>query len=117
MQVQERTVGDVVVVTVTGEVAAGKGSDVRLKDRINRLLHEGHRKLLLDLGGVTYVDSAGLGQLVQLHATNARQEGTLKLLHVGKRLHDLLVITRLLTVFDTFDSEAEAVASFGAATA
>jgi anti-sigma B factor antagonist len=54
---------------------------------------------------------------VQLHATTARQEGTLKLLHVGKRLHDLLVITRLLTVFDTFDSEAEAVASFGAATA
>jgi anti-sigma B factor antagonist len=115
MEVQERTAGDVTIVTVTGEIAAGKGSDVRLKDRVTRLLHEGHRKLLLDLGGVTYVDSAGLGQLVQLHATSTRQGATLKLLHVGKRLHDLLVITRLLTVFDTFDSEAEAVASFGAA--
>ena len=117
MEFQEKTVGDVVILAVTGEIAAGKGTDVRLKDRVNRLIHEGHRKLVLDLGGVSYVDSAGLGQLVQLHATTTRHGGTLKLLHVEKRLHQLLVITRLLTVFDTYGTEAEAVASFGAATA
>ena len=117
MEVQDRMVGDVVVLTVTGEIAAGKGSDVRLKDRVNRLLNEGHHKMVLDLGGVSYVDSAGLGQLVALHATTTRQGGALKLLNMQKRLRDLLIITRLLVVFDTFENEAEAVASFGSAPA
>ena len=95
-----------------GDITLGKGADVILKDKINSLLQQGHRKLLLDLGAVAYVDSAGLGQLVALHATATRQSAVLKLLNVTKRLHDLLVVTRLLVVFETFENEAEALASF-----
>jgi anti-sigma B factor antagonist len=112
MQIEQSIVGDVAVVRVGGEITLGKGGDVILKDKINSLLQQGHRKLLLDLGGVNYVDSAGLGQLVQVHATTTRQGGVLKLLNVTKRIHDLLVVTKLLVVFDSFDNEAEALASF-----
>jgi anti-sigma B factor antagonist len=83
------------------------------KDKVNSLLQQGYKKLLLDLGGVSYVDSAGLGQLVALHATSTRHAAVLKLLNVTKRLKDLLVVTRLVTVFQTFENEAEALASFG----
>jgi anti-sigma B factor antagonist len=114
MQIEQRIVGDVAIITVKGDITAGKGGDVILKDKINSLLQQGHRKLLLDLGGVSYVDSAGLGQLVAVHATTTRQNGVLRLLNVTKRLKDLLVVTRLLVVFDAFDDEAEALASFSA---
>jgi len=112
MQIEQRIVGDVAVITVTGDITVGKGGDVILKDKINSLLQQGHRKLLLDLGGVSYVDSAGLGQLVSVHATTTRQGGVLRLLNVTKRLKDLLVVTKLLVVFDAYDNEAEALASF-----
>jgi anti-sigma B factor antagonist len=115
MEIGQRIAGDVAVVKVTGDITLGKGGDVILKDKINSLLQQGHRKLLLDLGDVSYVDSAGLGQLVQVHATTTRQGGSLKLLNVTKRLRDLLVVTKLLVVFDAFDSEAEALASFKSA--
>jgi anti-sigma B factor antagonist len=112
MQLEQRIVGEIAVVKVSGEITVGKGTDVMLKDKVNSLLQQGYRKLLLDLGGVSYVDSAGLGQLVQLHATTTRHGGVVKLLNVTKRLHDLLVVTRLLVVFDTFENEKEALASF-----
>jgi anti-sigma B factor antagonist len=112
MQIEQRIAGDVAIVKVTGDITLGKGGDVILKDKINSLLQQGQRKLVLDLGDVSYVDSAGLGQLVQVHATTTRQGGTLKLLNVTKRLRDLLVVTKLLVVFDAFDSEADALASF-----
>lgn len=112
MQLEQRIVNDVAIVRVTGDITLAKGGDVMLKDKINSLLQQGYRKLLLDLGGVSYVDSAGLGQLVQVHATTTRQGGTLRLLNVTKRLRDLLVVTRLLVVFDAFEDEAEALASF-----
>ena len=115
MQIEQQEVGDVVVLTITGDIIAGRGADIRLKDKVNSLLQDGHRKLIVNLAAVTYVDSAGLGQLVQAHATAAKAGGTLKLLHVTKRLRDLLVVTKLLVVFDAFDSEAEALASFGSA--
>jgi anti-sigma B factor antagonist len=115
MEIGQRIAGDVAVVKVTGDITLGTGGDVILKDTINSLLQQGHRKLLLDLGDVSYVDSAGLGQLVQVHATTTRQGGSLKLLNVTKRLRDLLVVTKLLVVFDAFDSEAEALASFKSA--
>ena len=83
-----------------------------LKDKIQSLLQQGHRKILLDMGNVSYVDSAGLGQLVQVFATTSHLGGSLKLLNLTKRLRDLLVLTKLLTVFDSYDSESEAVASF-----
>jgi anti-sigma B factor antagonist len=115
MQTEQRIVGDVAIITVKGDITLGKGGDVILKDKVNSLLQQGHRKLLLDLGDVSYVDSAGLGQLVSVHATTMRQGGALKVLNVTKRLKDLLVVTKLLVVFDAFDSEAEALASFESA--
>src|SRR6187397_1345590 len=114
MQFETEVKDDVIIVRVNGDISLGKGSDVILKDKINSLLQQGHRKLLLDLGGVSYVDSAGLGQLVSVHATTTRQNGVLRLLNVTKRLKDLLVVTKLLVVFDAFDDEAEALASFSA---
>jgi anti-sigma B factor antagonist len=113
MQLEERIVGDVVIVKVTGDITLSKGGDVLLKDKVHSLLQQGHKNLLVDLSGVSYVDSAGLGQLVQAYATTRNRGGALKLLNVTKRLRDLLVVTKLLTVFDTYDSEGTAVASFG----
>ena len=112
MQIEERAVGDVTVVTVTGDITLNKGGDVILKDKINSLLQQGNKKILLDLGRVSYVDSAGLGQLVQVKVTASRNTAELKLLHITKRLKDLLVVTRLSTVFDSFESEAEGLSSF-----
>lgn len=112
MQIQERMAGDVVVLTVTGDITLNKGGDVLLKDKINSLLQQGQKKLLLDVGAVSYVDSAGLGQLVHVHTTTAHHGGKLKLLNLGKRLKDLLVVTKLATVFDSYESEKEAIASF-----
>jgi anti-sigma B factor antagonist len=88
-----------------------------LKDKIRSLIQEGHRKLIVDLGGVSYVDSAGLGELTQAHVTVKNAGGALKLARATKRLRDLLVITKLSTVFDTYETEAAAIASFGSVTA
>ena len=112
MQLDERMAGDVVIITVTGDITLNKGGDVQLKDKVQSLLQQGRKNLLIDLSSVSYVDSAGLGELVHAYATTKNRGGALKLLNVTKRLKDLLVITRLLTVFDTHDSEAAALASF-----
>ena len=112
MDILERAAGTATVVTVKGDITLNKGGDVLLKDKVQSLLQQGKNQLLLDLGGVSYVDSAGLGQLVQLHATTMHHGGRMKLLNLTKRLSDLLVVTRLSTVFDTFESEDEALASF-----
>jgi anti-sigma B factor antagonist len=114
MQLSERRIGDVVVVDVSGKITLGDGSDQALKDKMRSLVQQGHTKLLLNLGEVSYVDSAGLGELVQSYATVTKSGGALKLLNVTKRIKDLLSITKLLSVFETFDSEAEAVSSFSA---
>ena len=115
MQLEERIVGHVAIVTVTGDITLNKGGDVLLKDKVQSLIQQGQKNLLVDLGGVSYVDSAGLGELVQAYATTKNRGGALKLLNVTKRLRDLLVVTKVLTVFDTYDNEAAAVASFGSA--
>lgn len=112
MNIDQKMAGDVTVVTITGDITLNQGGDVLLKDKIQSLLQQGHRKLVLDLGGVAYVDSAGLGQLVQIHATAKNQGGALRIANVTKKLKDLLVVTKLVTVFDSYDSEKEAVASF-----
>jgi len=117
MQVEQRIIGRVTVVKVTGDITLNKGGDVLLKDKIQSLLQQGQKDILLDLSGVSYVDSAGLGELVQAYATAKNRGGALKLLSVTKRLKDLLVVTKLLTVFDTYDAEAEAIASFGSSKA
>jgi anti-sigma B factor antagonist len=83
-----------------------------LKDKINSLLSQGRKRLLLNLEGVPYIDSAGLGEVVRTYTTVSRQGGSLKLLNLTKRIEDLLSITKLLTVFETYDSESEAVSSY-----
>jgi len=111
MQISERAVGDVVVLDVKGRITLGDGDEV-LKDKVNAVVTAGKKKILLNLADVPYVDSAGLGEIVRTYTTVSRQGGSLKLLNLTKRIEDLLSITKLLTVFDTFDSEAEAVKSY-----
>ena len=115
MNISERTIGDVVVVDVSGKITLGDGGDTILKDKLRSLVQQGQKKLLLNLADVAYVDSAGLGAIVQSYTTVTNQGGGLKLVNTTKRIKDLLAITKLLTVFDTFDSEAEAVTSYSTA--
>jgi anti-sigma B factor antagonist len=114
MELEQRLVGDVVIVRVTGDITLDRGGDVLLKDKMQSLLLQGHSNLLLDLGGVPYADSSGLGEMVQAYVNTRNCGGCLRLLGVTKRLRNLLVVTKLLTVFDAYDSEADALASFGA---
>ena len=111
MEIQERTLQDVVVLDLTGKLTIGEGDEL-LKERISNLIQQGHRHLLLNLEGVPYVDSAGLGEIVRTYTTVSRQGGKLKLVNLTKRITDLLAITKLLTVFETYESEDEAVKSF-----
>lgn len=113
MQLEQRIAGNVAIVKVRGDITLTKGGDVLLKDKVNSLVQQGYKNILIDLSGVAYVDSAGLGQLVQCYVTAKNRGGSLKLLNVTKRLNDLLVVTKLVTVFETFDSEATGLASFG----
>jgi anti-sigma B factor antagonist len=114
MNIEQRTVGDVVVLSIIGDSAANGAGASQLADTVRSVLEDGHTRLLLDLGQVRYVDSGGLGELVHALSAARNRGGALKLLNVTKRLNDLLVLTRLLTVFDCFDQEAEALASFDA---
>ncbi len=111
MEIQERTLQDVVVLDLTGKLTIGEGDEL-LNERIRNLLQQGHRNLLLNLEGVPHVDSAGLGEIVRTYTTVSRQGGKLKLVNLTKRITDLLAITKLLTVFETYESEDEAVKSF-----
>jgi anti-sigma B factor antagonist len=111
MDIVERTVSDVTVLDLKGKMTLGEGDEL-LKDKINSLLADGKKKLVLNLEGVPYIDSAGLGEIVRTFTTVSRQGGKLKLLNLTKRIEDLLSITKLLTVFETFDSEADAIKSF-----
>ena len=111
MDIAERTVSDVTVLDLKGKMTLGEGDEL-LKDKINSLLAANKKKLVLNLEGVPYIDSAGLGEIVRTYTTVSRQGGSLKLLNLTKRIEDLLSITKLLTVFDTFDTEADAVKSF-----
>ena len=112
MQLEQRVAGNVAIITIKGDITLSAGGDVLLKDKIQSLIQQGYKNLLIDLSNVSYVDSAGLGQLVQAYATTKNKGGSLKLVNITKRLRDLLVVTKLLTVFDTFDSESAALASF-----
>ena len=111
MHIEERSVESVMVLDVKGKITLGDG-DQLLKDKVNSLVQQGHIKILLNLAGVPYIDSAGLGEIVRTYTTVSRQGGSLKLVNLTTRITDLLSITKLLTVFETFDSESEAVRSF-----
>src|SRR5918995_6313605 len=111
LDVKERQAGDVTILDLSGAVRIGEGS-IALRDAIRGLAGEGKKKLLLNLAGVKYIDSTGIGELIANYTTVSRQGGQLKLLNLTERVQNLLVITKLLTVFDSYDIEAEALKSF-----
>jgi anti-sigma B factor antagonist len=111
MQIAERESGAVTVLDLSGKITMGEDGNL-LKDKLQSLLHQGKKNILFNLGQVSYVDSAGLGAIVSAYTTVTREGGSLKLANVTKKLQDLLSITKLLTVFDTFDSEDEALRSY-----
>ena len=112
MQLEERVVQDVVIVKITGEITLKKRGDAMLHDAVRSLIGRGHKKVLIDLAAVSYVDSAGLGELVQAHSITRNGGGSLRLFNPTKRLHDLLVVTDLVKLFQNYDDEAQALASF-----
>src|SRR3989442_2108507 len=111
LNIRDRQVGDVVILDLAGKLTIGEGS-VQLREAVRRLLDDGKKKILLNLGDVSYVDSSGIGELVSSYTTTNHNGGQLKLLNQTKKIHDLLTITKLLTVFESYDDEAAAVASF-----
>lgn len=111
MQIAERENGAVTVLDLSGKITLGEDGNL-LKDKLQSLLHQNKKNILFNLAQVSYVDSAGLGAIVSAYTTVTREGGTLKLANVTKKLQDLLSITKLLTVFETFDSEDEALRSY-----
>ena len=111
MTITERKSGDVTILDVEGKILLGEG-DVQLKRKIDELIERKENKLLLNLASVPYMDSGGLGEIVRSYTTVKRAGGELKLLNATKRISDLLTITKLITVFEIFESEAEGVKSF-----
>ena len=108
--IKTRHLDDVVILDISGRITLGEGT-VTLRDALQKLLNRGERKFVMNLEHVDYVDSAGLGELISGFTTVRAQGGQLKLLKLTHRIHDLLQITKLLTVFDSFDSETEAIKS------
>ncbi len=111
MKASTRQVDGVTIVDLSGRITLGEGSVV-LRDTIKDLLSKGNKKILLNLGDVSYIDSSGIGELVSAFTSVQRQGGELKLLNLTKKVHDLLQITKLYTVFDVKDDEAAAVGAF-----
>ena len=111
MKASTRQVDGITVVDLSGRITLGEGSVV-LRDTVRDLLAKGDKKMLLNLGEVTYIDSSGIGELVSAFTTVRNQGGELKLLNLTKKVHDLLQITKLYTVFDIKDDEAAAIGSF-----
>jgi anti-sigma B factor antagonist len=111
LKATSRQVDGVTILDMSGRVTLGEGSVV-LRDTIRDILGKGNKKILLNLGDVTYIDSSGIGELVSAFTAVRKEGGELKLLNLTKKVHDLLQITKLYTVFDVKDDEASAVKSF-----
>ncbi|MGI8494049.1 MAG: STAS domain-containing protein [Pyrinomonadaceae bacterium] len=111
LNIAERQAGDVTILDLSGKITIGEGS-VHLRETVRRLLGEGKKKILLNLGKVGYVDSSGIGELVSSFTAVNKEGGSLKLLNLTQKIQDLLAITKLLTVFDVYDSESEALSSY-----
>ena len=107
MKLSTRQVDGVTIVDCSGRITLGEGS-VMMRDTVRDLLAKGNKKIVLNLGEVNYIDSSGIGELVSAYTTTKNQGGELKLLHLTKKVHDLLQITKLYTVFEIYDSEYEA---------
>jgi len=111
LNIKERQAGDVTILDMDGKITIGEGS-VALRSAIRRLLEEGKKRILLNLSGVGYVDSSGIGELVSSFTAVNKEGGQLKLLNLTQKIQDLLAITKLLTVFDTYDDEQTGLASY-----
>jgi anti-sigma B factor antagonist len=111
MQISERITQDVVILDLTGRLTMGDGAEL-LRDKIASVVFQGHTKVLLNLAGVPYVDSGGLGALVRCSMAAQKANGAVKLVGLTTRITDLLAITKLLNVFETFETEQEAIASY-----
>jgi anti-sigma B factor antagonist len=111
MKVNTRQLNGVTIVDLSGQIKLGEGSSV-LRDTVKDLVGQGQKKLILNLGEINYIDSSGIGELVAAFTSVRNQGGELKLLHLTKKVHDLLQITKLYTVFHVVDDETAAVAAF-----
>jgi len=111
MKSSTRQVDGVTIVDLSGRITLGEGSTM-LRDIVRDMIAKGNKKILLNLGDVTYIDSSGIGELVSAFTTVRNGGGELKLLNLTKKVHDLLQITKLYTVFDIKDDEAAAIQSF-----
>ncbi|WP_420238853.1 STAS domain-containing protein [Telmatobacter bradus] len=111
LSIASREVDGVTVLDLSGRITLGEGS-VQLRDAVRDLISKGQKAILLNLGEVNYIDSSGLGELVSAFTSSKNQDATLKLLKLTQKVHDLLQLTKLYTVFETYDDEAKAIASF-----
>jgi anti-sigma B factor antagonist len=111
LTISSREVDGITVVDLSGRITLGEGS-VQLRDAVRDLISKGQKNILLNLAEVNYIDSSGLGELVSAYTTAKNQSASLKLLKLTKKVHDLLQLTKLYTVFDIYDDEAKAIASF-----
>ena len=111
MKIVERTVGELTVLDVNGKLTMGDGAQL-LKDKTESLVFQDRKKIIVNLEAVPYIDSGGLGQLVACYTTLSKAGGRLTLLNVNTKNHDLLSITKLVSVFETFDTEREAIESY-----
>ncbi len=111
MTIETRTSGPVTILDIHGKITIGEGS-AEVRSTVRELLQAGKKDILLNLGDVSYVDSSGIGELVSSFTTVSNQGGQLKLLNLTKKLKELLAITKLLTVFDSYENEEDALTSF-----
>jgi len=111
MTLATRNVSGVTIVDLSGKITLGEGG-VTLREEVRKLLADGSKRIVLNLGEVNYIDSSGLGELVSAYTAVKNAGGELKLLNLTSKVRDLLVITKLVTVFDVRDDEASAVSSF-----
>jgi anti-sigma B factor antagonist len=111
LQATQRDIGDTTVVDISGRITLGEGSAL-LRTMVRQLLETGRKYIVLNLADVSYIDSSGIGELVSSFTAVKKEGGELKLLHLTKKIHDLLLITKLFTVFDVHNDEEKAIASF-----
>lgn len=112
MKIKQETKGDVLVITLSGKVIGGPEL-IEVKDVFRKAVDQEKKKIILDLGKVSWMDSSGLGVIVSGHTTLSRASGALKILNATKKIHELFIITKLITIFDTYSDEQEAIDSFG----
>ncbi|HEX7829163.1 MAG TPA: STAS domain-containing protein [Thermoanaerobaculia bacterium] len=111
MKATTRTVENVEIISLQGKITIGSG-DTQLREVIANAINSGKTNILLDMSGVTTIDSSGIGELVGSYTTVTNRGGKLKLLHLPAKLNELLHVTQLITVFEVYENEQEAVASF-----